>query len=747
MDGPRALALFLIGATLAAVAPVAQAAGPPQVEATWVTDVTATSANLHAEVNPEGLESRYRFEYLSEAAYQANLAAEPPRDAFAGAAKAPPGAEPSLGSEESAQPAIGRLEHLAPGTSYRYRVVATNGAAPAGIGGPIRTLTTQSSAPANPESCPNAQLRIENASTGLPDCRAWELVSPAEKNGGAIQGFGQNLGGDVLQAAENGEAATFSSSASFGQGAAGAPTASQYISRRSEAGWSTENITPPTLSGSYEQADSGVPFQLFSPDLARGLLLNGRRCGESEACPRSYSLRENASGTLIPTPEAPDLRFVGASPDLGHLILSTCAALVPEATEVPGGGGGCDSGAPNLYEWSEGQLQLINILPGQAKGTPGAALGAQSGAVSAGGSRIYFSDGGNLYLRDGAQTEQLDGALGGGGEFQTASADGSLAYFTKSGDLYRYGAQTQTSALLASAVQGVLGASADGSRLYYASAAGLFLLDDGGLSEVAAGADAAAASDFPPATGTARLSADGTRLAFLSTAPLSGYDNTDQSSGLVDSEVYLYNANSSGGAGALICASCNPSGERPLGPSAIPGAIANGQVPSATHSYKPRVLSANGARLFFDSVDRLLPRDSSAAADVYEWEAPGSGTCVRPGGCLGLISSGRGAEASSFIDASATGSDVFFLSADSLGASDPGSADLYDARAGGGFPVPTPPIPCEGDACQALPSPPQDPAPGTLVGGSPNPLLRFPKNHHKKPKQAHKKHHHHKGHK
>jgi hypothetical protein len=728
MSRSAALAPLAVALALAAAPTAAQAAEAPKVDATWVTDVTATSATLHAEADPEGLPSTYRFEYETEAAYEANLGTG--EEAFAGAARAPSAGEAGLGEEAVDQVALQHLERLSAGTAYRYRIVATNSAG--STPGPARAFATQSNLPSGPEACTNAGLRIEDRSTALPDCRAWELVSPAEKNGGAVQGFGQNFGGDVLQAAAGGEAATFSSSASFGAEAQGAPLASQYISRRSEAGWLTENVTAPTLSGAYGAHPDGVPYQLFSPELDRGLLLNGRRCGEGEQCPRGYSLRESAGGALTPSPEAPDLRLAGASPDLHHVILSTCAALTPEATEVPSVGGGCDPSAPNLYEWSGAVPQLINILPGESHGTPGTRLAAQTGAVSSDGSRVYFGqiEDGALYLReDGAPTKLLPETVGGGASFQTASADGSLAFFIKAGHLYRYDAATEVASDLTPAgeVLGVLGAAADGSRVYYQTASGLFLWDEGTTTEVAPGADAAEPGDYPPATGTARVGADGTQLAFLSKAQLTGYDNTDQQSGELDSEVYHYSAPSGGGEVTLLCASCNPTGERPLGPSAIPGAIANGASATATDIYKPRDLSTNGRRLFFDSADRILPRDTSAVADVYEWEAGGEGSCARPAGCVFLISSGASSQASQFIDASADGRDALFLSADSLSPFDPGSVDLYDARALGGFSVPTPPIPCEGDACQAVPSPPEDPSPGTLVSGQGNPPVRFPK--------------------
>jgi hypothetical protein len=719
-----AAVIAVAGAVL--IPATAQAATKPTITATWVTAVTATSANLRAEVNPEGLEAGYRFEYLTAAAYAANLAAG--LDGFAGAAWAPASGEAFLGEEEEPVPVVQRLEKLTPATSYRYRVVARNTLGE-GIG-PPRLLMTQTSGGVT-EECANTHLRIEDGSTGLPDCRAWEMVSPPGKDGGAIQGFGGNFGGDVLQAAGAGGVITYSSSASFGAEAQGAPPASQYISRRGSSGWTTQNITAPTTSGAYGAEPEGVPYQLFAPDLSRGLLLDDRRCGGVESCPGSYSLREE-DGALAPILEAPGLRFVGADADLAHPVFSTCAALTPQATEVSGGGGACDPADPNLYEFSGGSPQLINVLPGDTQGTPGASLAAQSGAVSASGARVYWvGAGGDLYLHEAGRGKAVD--TSGEAVFQIASGDGSLAFFLKAGHLYRYSASAEASTDLtpATEVVGVLGASEDGSRVYYATGSGLFLWDEGAVSEAAAGPVAAAVSDYPPATGTARLSADGGALAFLSTEALGEVDNTDQTTGLPDAELYLYEA----ATGHLTCASCNQTGERPLGPSTIPGAVANGTGPEATDLYKPRVLAAGGRRVFFDSTDHLVPRDSSAATDVYEWEAGGEGSCRQPGGCVFLISSGHSAAPSELIDASADGTDVFFLTADSLAASDPGSVDLYDAHEGGGYPVPTPPIPCEGDACQPIPSPPEDPQPGTLVSGTPNPKPTFPKPSHKKPKK------------
>jgi hypothetical protein len=580
----------------------------------------------------------------------------------------------------------------------------------------------------------------------LLDSRGWEMVSPVEKNGGEVQGFGANFGGDVLQAAADGESATFSSASSFNAEAQGAPVASQYLARRTGGGWVTEDITLPTVSGAYGEEPAGVPYRLFSEDLARAVLLNGQSCAEQPGCPRGYSLRQSAGGALTLSPEEPDLRFSGASPDLRHVILSTCAALTPDATEISEGGG-CDPTARNLYEWSDGQLALINLLPGESHGTPFASLPVQSGAVSEDGSRVYWTlPGGPLYLREGGTTRQLDEALS--GEFQIATPDGAFAFFIKGEHLYRYDAATGKSTYFFLApitegagfggLLGLLGVSRDGTYIYYVGGNGSLYVRHGEADTLIA--TAAEAGNYPPATGTARVSDDGTRLAFISKAPLSGYDNTDQNTGEPDSEVFLFDATANGGAGALTCVSCNAEGVAPIGPSSIPGAIANGVGPDGTQAYKPRVLADGGRRLFFDSRDALVTQDTNNDRDVYEWEAQGAGSCAQAGGCVQLISSGRSEDGASFVDASVSGRDAFFLTDGSLVEADPGAVDLYDAREGGGFPVPPKPIPCEGDACQPLPSPPEDPTPGTLVPTEGNPPVRFPPRKHKQ-KKHHKRRH------
>ncbi len=394
----------LIAVCLVFPLPSAQAAGPPIITAQFSSAVGSDSAKLSARVDPNGSFTTYHFEYLTEAAYQAN------GGGFAGAARAPASGEANLGN--ATLTVSQQISSLAAGTTYRYRVVAQN---PTSATGPTKALTTKAPGPL------------------LPDGRGWEMVSPIDKNGGQIDPPGGISGGGALQAAADGDSVTYGSTASFADGLGG-PLANQYLGTRTSGGWSTANITAPIA---YSSKDGGVPYRLFSPDLSHGLLLNGDHCASgpshctvgnapldgTDAPPgyQDYYLRDDSSGdytALLGATEAAnldlgpayfDLRFAGASPDLRHVVLSSCAALTSGATEAPQGSG-CDPAQTNLYEWSSGSgLALLN------GSTPGAALAAQSGAVSTTGDRVYFTLGGNLYLREGNQTAQVDSDAGGGG--------------------------------------------------------------------------------------------------------------------------------------------------------------------------------------------------------------------------------------------------------------------------------------------------------------------------------------------
>jgi hypothetical protein len=314
------------------------------------------------------------------------------------------------------------------------------------------------------------------------------------------------------------------------------------------------------------------------------------------------------------------------------------------------------------------------------------------------------------------------------------------------------------------AANGVLapGASAGDCNLLGGSGGcGLYLLDTavGTVKLVAtlSGADYRDWGGTVLGGATARVSRNGRFLAFMSRRSLTGYDNRDAVSGQLDMEVFLYDRLGNGGEGGLVCVSCNPTGARPHGFEIVTNAHsllneANiwsggtwlaaaipGWTPYALNKafYQSRYLSDSG-RLFFNSADALVPRDSNGTVDVYEYEPPqGEGqsksdNCTvssltyspDSGGCVDLISSGTSAEESEFLDASESGDDVFLLTAAQLAPNDFDTAsDIYDARAGGVVSEPVKPPACEGDACQNPVSAPEDPTPGSLTFKGPgNPL-------------------------
>ena len=99
---------------LVAISPTTASATPPTIANTHVSDPTTTSIALHAEINPQGKEAKYRFEYG-------------PQDCAISACTKVPIPEASIPLGSSPISVSIALEGLTPGTAYHYRVVAKNG--------------------------------------------------------------------------------------------------------------------------------------------------------------------------------------------------------------------------------------------------------------------------------------------------------------------------------------------------------------------------------------------------------------------------------------------------------------------------------------------------------------------------------------------------------------------------------------------------------------------------------------------
>jgi hypothetical protein len=112
-------------------------------------------------------------------------------------------------------------------------------------------------------------------------------------------------------------------------------------------------------------------------------------------------------------------------------------------------------------------------------------------------------------------------------------------------------------------------------------------------------------------------------------------------------------------------------------------------------------MSANGTRVFFSTGEALVADDSNGRVDAYEYDATT--------GTVHLLSTGKDASDSYFMDASSGGEDAFILTRQQLvGWDTDQNYDIYDVRVDGGFPEPVAPVPtCSGDGCRGpSPTPP-----------------------------------------
>ena len=714
----------LVGALLPGAVSAVAAPEAPKVEEEFVANVASSSATLHARVNPGGAETSYRFEYA------------PTGGAFKPAPE--PEGSGSLPAGDIGVPVSVHVQQgLAPGAFYEFRIVVSNAVQNEVSGAPVSFATQRT-----------------GGEFLLPDGRQYEMVTPPEKEGARINGPGPFYGASStqsIQASVAGNAMVDLASQPTEAEPQGYNDAVSVLSTRSSTGWSSQVIAPPHVQGGGP-ALLAPEYLLFSEDLSRGIVqpvgqfspyvpgveeqtpylrtdyLNGN-VGEhcQGSCFQPLVTRaDDTASPFVPfggawTSEVPGFcentncgpLVRGASPDLSHVVFYSPVQL----TSTFGSG---------LYEWYGGRLRLLGaagggeLAGGQNDVGPYEEPGARR-AISEDGERVIVTGFGGIAISDVATSETVGI---GEGTYMTASSDASKVFFISSGgDLDVFEVTSGEGEPLAgrvvdltvdphageeAGVAGVLGASDDGSYVYFAAGGALapgavpavpgtrgtcasiegirggcniYVYHDGVTSLVSAGW-----IDPEDAFLWSRVSPDGRWLAFMSSRSLTGYDNRDAVSGEPDAEVYLYDADT----GRLVCASCDPTGARPVGVKLDLGeplwVAAN--VPTWEHfyafygtRYQPRYLS-NSGRLFFESDDALVPQDVNGVGDVYEYEPEGvpagehacsalsaSGSDVfkparafevegRAGeegaGCVALISSGTSSEELSFMDASET---------------------------------------------------------------------------------------------
>jgi NHL repeat len=456
-----------------------------------VSDVSSAGALFSVQVNPGGADTTYHFEYDTS-----------PYTTSAPHGESVPVPDGDLGAGTTSVPAAVRAQDLLGETTYHVRVVASNVLGT--VYGPDQVFTTQAG----------------GGAFVLPDGRGWEMVSPPIKDGagiGSIGGGGNDAG--LIEASANGGAVSYVANAPLGANIAAnsAPAGpTQVLSRRGAGGWSSEDITTPQKAVAEDSQDE---YLFFSSDFLRALVEpHGALLLSREATEQTPYVRDNSNGVYLPLVTADNveppgtefgpLRFpnansedpsvLAATPDLAHVLFSSPFALTSNAQK--------SIGSNNLYEWSGGRLQLVNVLP-EGKQANGLDPLFKPHMISSDGSRVFFSQSstGALYMRDTVtgHTVQVDAPAPGvspppdeRAEFQTASADGSEVFFldeqpltldsklkpvevgntTHQSDLYVYDTVTgsltdlsvdQNAGERASVQHLVVGASEDGSIVYF----------------------------------------------------------------------------------------------------------------------------------------------------------------------------------------------------------------------------------------------------------------------------------------
>jgi sugar lactone lactonase YvrE len=311
---------------------------PPHVDATSVSLITSSAAELEARIDPGDVAATYHFEYSTD-------------PGFAGATSVPvpDGSIPSARSDQAvSQPISG----LTPETTYYYRAVAVNSAAPVGVVGPTKALVTHSTF----------------LDTALPDNRAYELVSPSLKEGGGgVYAYNYASREMVLNSfafppifqttTAGGLAITYPGENFFEPPNLTGGEIDQYTSFRGPAGWTTRNTS------------NQEPEEAFAP-LA------------PPALPPAPVLPAVASSTG---------KFVEETPDGSIVFFTDVEKLTPDSTAA--------KGEPDLYRYAVETEALTDLTVAANPAEPADVQGVLGvgGEAAEAGSYVYF-------IADGALT-------------------------------------------------------------------------------------------------------------------------------------------------------------------------------------------------------------------------------------------------------------------------------------------------------------------------------------------------------
>jgi hypothetical protein len=772
----------------------------PVVDSASASELTASSMVFTAKINPRGSDTHYRFEYGTSTAYGESV---------------PVPAE-DIGSGEEDVTKSQTVGSLVPNRTYHWRVVAVN-------------------ANGTTFGADHTFIHDTSAEQGLPDNRAYELVSPPHRNGAAL---GFELGAALsTEISSSGSRVMTSSLQCFGASESCNAQNSDSIGTpyefdRTGSGWVTTSLTPPA-----SRFSRAIPWGV---SIESGMLLFG---APTEPFGEEDLYTRQAGGTfahLGPAtrpeagPQSPQSGGAAGSPqaftaDLSHVAWQTFSGA-DRATLWPYDQ--TNTGHVSVYEYAGNEEPLlVGVTGGEAShdlvSVCGTLLGGgevgQKGVMSTDGRIVFFTATGEpgctgwgmnretpvpanaLYARvDGERSDAHTVAISarsvgdctgeclssraGDANFAGASADGSKAFFLSTqrltdqasqdnnrtdnsekndcaqtqGEngcnlyLYDFGDPAGKGLVTVSAgdssgegprVRGVMAISDDGSHVYFVAQGVLAANRNSAGQSAQDGANNLYVFERDAANPDGRVTfiaslpqtdedqwgivpqsnvtPDGRYLVFVSHGELT----VDDSSASGAYQVFRYDAQT----GDLIRISVGNDGFNDNGNRSTPTPCepflcsedARLAWASSQESRRDLTMSDDGSYVFFDSPVALTPHALDDlqlytevvpryAQNVYEWHA----------GHVYLISDGKDAtrgarqqhcaisSAVCLLGTDATGSNVFFSTADQLISSDINTeVDYYDARVCApekGDPcIQAPPAglpPCLGEVCHGTPA-------------------------------------------
>jgi hypothetical protein len=408
------LAWLLLAASCTASA---SAAALPSGEADAVHTVNAEGKlSVFGMVSPNGGTVKYWFEFLSEAQFQ--------EGAWASATKTTP-VETSAGGLVWQE-----IPVLPVGEAYHYRLAVEDEAQFKGepqYSPTVRTLTIPAPEPETQPACPNAAVRT-GPSARLPDCRAYEQVTPVNKEGADdIFDYGSLVLAHTVVGIDGEHIIFQRTPTKWGQNVGGSfEGESSYSFARTPAGWAMTSLYPqPQTGGLTLRRETNRTFD--TPDLSQVLVEESSNVSNVDSS-REVKYAFGPPGGPYTTVASDFVEGEGNEEEhWGHWVAQSRDGSVaviesPDHELIPGERTGTTKNREfgnylgnDLYAYSEGRLSQVNAYTdGETIGTCGAEMveGREGGgnrgqgqeyenlgislesgsinAVSSNGSRIFF---------------------------------------------------------------------------------------------------------------------------------------------------------------------------------------------------------------------------------------------------------------------------------------------------------------------------------------------------------------------